>query len=254
MRGSRVLIAFVIASCNAPSVDLEGKQCPCAPGYRCDDTTHTCTTHDAGIDSASDAAICNIAFVKSVLAIGVDTAKFPNGNTTGNFIVAGISLSGSTDTVTGVTDSEGNTYSRAAGLGEQDDNFYGYYVVWFAPVTGGSNFDNTLTVAPTAQHVFAAEYTCVATSNPFDAIAGAMHIAAPYSLTCAEDRELIVSVAGFQGGGTNWTVGGNDRSGLLNKSYEYSDFIGVAGPNSVSVLTSVGHMPGGIAVSFKPTH
>jgi len=249
-------VAFV--ACSVPDAPIAGKACPCPSGYRCDVATNTCTSSgssagDAGVDGIDAFAGCTPTAVKSVLAIGTSAVKFSNGNTVGDVIVVGIRESAtSNDTITAVTDTAGNTYARAAGLAEADDNNLAYYVVWYAPVTVDSSFDNTVATATGASSVFAVEYSCVALAGAYDSIAGAAHIDAPFTIDCAMPDELVVSVNGFQGGGVNWTVGGTDRSGVANKTFEYNDFIGVAGANSVIVSDgSSGTKPSGIAVSFQ---
>jgi hypothetical protein len=210
--------------------------------------------------SRSERIVYDAALSSQSIAIEVDaasargTTSFAGGNTKGNVIVVAIMLLATlTDSVTGVTDTESNTYTRVAGAGETDDNNNAYYEYWSALVEATSASNNVITVAPAAGVVFAAEYGGVATANALDSSAGASHIAAPYTITAANPGDLVVSVAGFQGSGVNWTVSGTDRSGVTNVFFEYNDFVGVAGPNSISVSTSQGATakPGGFSIALK---
>jgi len=47
-----LLAGFVVLGCSVDTVDLTGKRCPCAPGWRCDEATYRCV-EDHGPDAAS---------------------------------------------------------------------------------------------------------------------------------------------------------------------------------------------------------
>lgn len=59
MRGLLIASVLVAAGCSVDAVDLEGKECPCATGYRCDLATYTCVRGPPPFDGGSidDAAV-----------------------------------------------------------------------------------------------------------------------------------------------------------------------------------------------------
>jgi hypothetical protein len=59
------VLVIAVLGCRVPDIDLDGKQCPCAAGYVCQDSTSTCVralddagTGDATIDGRIDPASC----------------------------------------------------------------------------------------------------------------------------------------------------------------------------------------------------
>ena len=47
-----LLIAWSATACVLPDLDLEGLECPCAPGFTCDTATNTCVTGEGGSTGA----------------------------------------------------------------------------------------------------------------------------------------------------------------------------------------------------------
>ena len=210
----------------------------------------------------------SIAFARnSNYGIGT-TVTFPGGNSNGNLIVVGIFQSQTTvDSVTGVTDLEGNTYVRAAGATQPDSQGSGYYVYYYAFVTNGSNGigpDNTITVAGsnTPYHIVAVEYSGVVSSSPVDSSGGSGDNGTntlSYGITLTLTNELIVSMTACQGlTAQNWSgLSGTPRAGsnIGTTMCFFDDFVNnLSGLNTVTTVDDgANSYPAGFSVSFLPS-
>ena len=155
------------------------------------------------------------AYVQTTTASesGAATPLTTSGITTtsGNLLVAGISFdSGTLNTITGVTDSKGNTWSKATELDSAC-----LVSLWYAPnITGGAA--HTVTVAyndgvGSAIGVVVQEFSGIAATSPLDRTVSAQGTStAPSSgATSATTQadELVVGLVGWAGATTTPTLG-----------------------------------------------
>jgi hypothetical protein len=138
----------------------------------------------------------------------VTTAAFNRPVTLGNLMVVWIWYKSTAQTVTGVTDSAGNSYQRAVGPTAGAGTMAGFQQeIWFAKgINGGSNF--TVTATFTAQATFeksisAHEYSGASASDPLDVTSAAIGATANASSGTAttSTARLIFGAAIFAGSG-----------------------------------------------------
>ena len=138
-------------------------------------------------------------------------ATFPTSNTAGNLIVAFVRASTTTQTIT-LSDSAGNTYSKAVGTGQTTD---GHQVaIFYAPnIKAGAN-TVTASFSGTNNHPFLAiyEYSGVSRTSPLDKTAGAQGTNASVSsgatATTTAANELVFAGMGLPSSSTvTWVAG-----------------------------------------------
>jgi hypothetical protein len=159
------------------------------------------------------------------------TSAFAGSTTTGNLIVVGVSFdSGTLNTVTAVSDSKSNTYTKILDLdGTQD------VTLWYAQnITGGASHTVTVTFnsgAGAALGFVAQEFTGIASSSSLDksVIAQGTSTTPASGNTAATTQadELVVGVLGFSSTSTSITLGSG-----------YSNLGSVTGTNLSAALES----------------
>lgn len=131
--------------------------------------------------------------------------------TSTNLLVAGISFdSGTLNTITGVTDSKGNTWSKAIEL-----DAAALLSLWYSPnITGGSG--HTLTIAyndavGSAISCVLQEFSGIATASPLDRTISAQGTStAPSSgatATTTQADELVIGLVGWAGATSTASLG-----------------------------------------------
>jgi hypothetical protein len=142
-------------------------------------------------------------------------ATFSNAQTAGNLIVVAIGWSNSTSSVSSVTDTGGNTYTRAVGptavSGVESHSIY-YAKNIVAAAAGANTVTVTFNAATWYPDIRIAEYSGIDTVSPLDATAGASGNSATSnsgSVTTTNANDLIVGanvVASFSSGaGSGYT-------------------------------------------------
>ena len=71
-----VIVILVFVACSVPPLSLDGKQCPCAPGYTCDQLTNICLASDG------DGGIIDSRLAEQCLGAGTGAELY---RYTGNF-------------------------------------------------------------------------------------------------------------------------------------------------------------------------
>lgn len=173
------------------------------------------------------------------------TALFTGGNTTGNLIVVFIDVEqSSTEQVTGITDTEGNTYTKLPTASNSGtDPAATFHSIWLAPVTNGSGSDNTLSVAwtPGARiRVVAAEYSGLSGTLDSSNHGGGAVATETYNVTAAAAGEALISYGSQQGGAVNWSaLSGTSRVPSLTGQNEILfDQSSASGANSISATVN----------------
>lgn len=188
------------------------------------------------------------------------TCAFTGGNAAGDLLVfLAVSLGNGVNAqfITGITDTQGNSW-QSAGFGIADDsNNNATYTIWYAVAKGGSG-TNTLSVARLTGHGIegygmeysgnpAAQTTSFARGNNSGNNASA-------TITPAVAASLIVGVSAYQGGGQNYsssTAGLTFRTGVTNQQFVVYDILSsVAGSTTVTISNGAG--PGIAVASFSP--
>lgn len=193
----------------------------------------------------------NTDFVPSTSTSPV-TAIFPGGNKVGNVIVIATVQSGSTDNITGVVDTQGNTYTRLAGVQRADNDNHLFYSFWVAPVTNpnATGFaNNTVSVSMSTGFVsiFGSEFS--ATPATLDATSNG---STSYTLTAAAANELIITVCGESAGGINWSgLSGTDISGVASTTAEVNYLRSASGSNTITATASGKTIIGSLSIALK---
>lgn len=172
------------------------------------------------------------------------TALFTGGNTTGNLIIVFVDVEASaTDQVTGITDTEGNVYTKSpASNSGSDGTGSTFHSIWTAPVTGGSGTNNTVSVAwtpGTRIRVSAVEYSGLTGLLDTSAHGGGGVATATYPITAAAANENLLTFASQQGGGVTFSaLSGTARTALTNQNTVVFDQSSVSGSNTISATIS----------------
>jgi len=160
-----------------------------------------------------------ISFVQGAVGnpqwITVDSVDVPLTSATaaGDFNVVAIGWNDSTNTLTSITDTNGNVYTRA--VGPTINNGYGTQVIYYAKnVSGAAANANTISVTFSGQVMWAdvrvAQYHGIDPTNPFDGAVGAAGDgASPDSgpLTTTHASDLLIA-ANYVAGVTTDVGGG----------------------------------------------
>jgi hypothetical protein len=138
-------------------------------------------------------------------------AVFPGNTTTGNLIVVGVIVNQTTDTISGIADSQGNTYTKIRGRRVATTGAY-FCTLWYAKnITGGTTPTVTVTSTSAQFNVQAFEISGADTATPLDAQsdAGGTTTAITGGTTAATTTAAeMVIMAGFSDFGNNgYTVG-----------------------------------------------
>jgi hypothetical protein len=177
---------------------------------------------------------------------GTGQLTFSAGNVKGRYIVVGVWAQGTqTDCTTGITDTEGNTYTRLQYINPNDPNNNSFHVYWGAPVTNGSGAANVVSVAyvfaatVTRIEAFACEYENVNLSAPylgFNNGRATNNAAITYNVTVPAGGYIFTISGRAQGGVFFSQITGTDRSGTnSNQQFSVSDQAAPsAGANTVS--------------------
>jgi hypothetical protein len=172
------------------------------------------------------------------------TGTFPGGNENGNTIFVGIQqLATSTDQVTAVTDSAGNSYSKLAGLAIADNQNFSFYSFWGASVTHGSNTNNTVSVAFSSGTIIICAVEFFGVNTTLDVSA---HDNGSYTITAAKSGELLLTMNGTNASTPSWSsLSGTDITapwitGTQSRSPELNYFTSSAGSNSIAATSSTG--------------
>lgn len=195
------------------------------------------------------------AFVKaaasSASSVTPITATFVGGNTNGNKIFAFLIMTGAADVSTGVTDTEGNSYTKIASGAFADANNSRFATVWEADVTLGSGSNNIVSggFSNAANALLGvAEYSGVKATAFFDKQAGIAN-AQTYSITPTNAGELLVTAWYFLGGGQTYSSTTEVIRTPTNGFIILADILSSAsGANTVSVSTVSN--PGSITVAL----
>jgi hypothetical protein len=160
---------------------------------------------------------------------GTGNLTFSAGNVNGRYIVVEVwGQVTSLDATTGVTDTEGNIYTRLGTINPNDPNNSSFHTYWGAPVTHGSGAPNVVSVAYvftgaiTRIEGFATEYENVNLAAAYTGIfnngRATNNAAITYSLTMPAGG-YIVTISGRCAGGVFFSqITGTDRSGTNNNS------------------------------------
>ena len=181
------------------------------------------------------------------------TDIFAGGNQTGNCIVAHTLQGGTTNNITGVTDTEGNTYTALTGGGNlADSNGHTFFQDYIAPVTSGGLGNNTITVTlSSGQGVVAAEELS-GTACAQDANATGN---ASYTLTNTVNADLVLTDLTYSGGGVTWSnLSGTDLFGtpaVVNQN-DVNFFQACQTSGSITSTIAGGTFAASFSVSIKP--
>lgn len=171
---------------------------------------------------------------------------FTGGNTNGDTIVVCVDHS-TGQTVTGATDTEGNTYTKVAAFPDMSTSLPQTQSWLIAPVTGGSGANNVVTVnfsAAAAGEVYGLEYSGLALVGAFLGFANSpVGISGPscnYNFSLSVPA-MIVTMNSRRSGGVTWSgLSGTDRGGTgpPNQQLETNDFLGAIGNNAITATSS----------------
>jgi hypothetical protein len=174
----------------------------------------------------------------------VNSATFGSSITGGNAIFLAVSsekVGGGGGTISGATDSNGNTYtidaSSSSGVGNDITT-----ILSCVNVIGGAS--NIITVTPVGNSFLtilgAAEFSGIATSSPVDAVSAGDHNSGNAnpdtgSLTTTNANDLIY--AGFGSGGIGGTITAQP-SGFIEVAHHFSSGTDEDGASSYSIVSS----------------
>ncbi len=165
-------------------------------------------------------------------------------HTAGNLLVVYIAWAGTTVTVTGITDTAGNTYSQCTGALASDVNA-GRSDLWFAKNIAG-NASNVVTVTFSAsidfRRIAVFQYSGADTVSPFEVAVNTSgtgtSLTSP-SFSPAASGNVNVAGGDQSASGNTWTAGANYTLGPLpGSSYTEDRIAAPAGAQTASITNS----------------
>lgn len=164
------------------------------------------------------------------------TDTFAGGNQPRNKIIVAIMQPGSIpNNITGVTDTNGDTFSPLPGgaaiADETSFSFYSFYIA----TANGSNTNNTVSVTFSSGQVVMAAAEFSGTDGLVDTTATGH---ASYTITTAAANELLITLNGHGSGGKLWAgLSGTDLFFTISNSasvLEWNYFLSAAGSNTIT--------------------
>jgi hypothetical protein len=203
-----------------------------------------------------------LALVKHTTAIstGVSplTGTFTSGNTNGNIIIVPIWQAGATtNTITGVSDTEGNTYVLMTGGGAITTGIgAGYYLYYGAIVTAGAGTNNVITVTNSNSSI-SMSY-CGAAFSGLTTLARDTAVLfnsavnnSTYNVPCTAAGDLVIMMTARTVAPTNSSA--SPGSPIFASAYGAFWFTGVLGNNSTRYTVNLPSTPvgwGSLSMSF----
>lgn len=188
----------------------------------------------------------------------VSTGVFTSSTIQSNLIICWLAYEGATESISGLTDTLGNTYAKAVGPLTGTGSIASYrQEIWYAAnINGGSGLNVTATFSSTfntSKDISCHEYSGAATSSPIDQVVettGTTANATTANITTSSANQMIFSAAIFQGQGVGG-AGQTQRSSMANNCSQ-DRVVGAAGSYNASFTNNGSEDWAAQAISVKP--